>query len=121
MYAPGALVDVVPGKIGRTHATFLDDDVRYADVDGRVFPVLLTSFKTSSSYAEDMQDADEYPPDWPWQFHLDLKAASQAVLASDSNPDGNWRPLGIYRVSDVQLTNFLSCRVGKLVEPLALE
>lgn len=83
--------------------------------------MLLTSFKSEAVYQEDMQDADEYPLEWRWQFHKDLRERGAAVLASDSNLDDNWRFLGIHRISDVQLSNFLSCRIGKRIALLNFE
>lgn len=108
-------------QISRIRAEFLEDDPRYAIAGGQIYPVLLTSFKHGSVYQEDMQDVDEYPADWRWQFQKNLREVGMAVLASDSNLDNDWRFLSIHRVSDVQLTNFLTCTIGKTVIALNLE
>lgn len=105
----------------RIRAEFLEDVDRYAEAAGQIYPVLLTSFKSGSYYEEDMQDAEEYPPDWRWRFYNDLKEGGAAALASDANSDGVWRFLAIHRVSEVQLTNFLSCRIGRRVASLKFE
>src|SRR4051794_11110889 len=111
----------MPRSTKRLRAKFLEDDPRYAEVNGEVLPVLLTSFDTGFGYEEDVQDIDEYPERWAWQFHLDLKRLGKAALASDSNLDDNWRFLGVHAVSAVRLSNFLTCRIGKKLASLNLE
>jgi hypothetical protein len=109
------------GERGRVRAEFLEDVDRYAEAEGQIYPVLLTSFRSGSNYEEDMQDAEEYPPEWRWRFYNDLKEAGAAALASDANSDGVWRFLAIHRISEVQLTNFLSCKIGKRLAALKFE
>ena len=76
--------------------------------------MLLTSFKNGSLYEEQMSDEDEYPPNWKAQFFAALQEVRCAVIASDSNLDGEWRFLAIHHVSEIQLTNFLTCEIGQL-------
>lgn len=75
-----------PNPIGckrgpRLRAAFLDDDTRYAVAGERVYPVLLTSFKSGVHYAEEMLDPEEYPPDWTRNFYWSLKFGGAAALA----------------------------------------
>ena len=104
----------------RLHATFLDDP-RYAEAGSKVYPVLLTSFCVGRFYEENMSDADEYPTNWAIRFKASLREAGSAVLASDSNSDGEWRFLSIVRVANVQLANHLTCEIGAKVTSLHFE
>ena len=104
---------VRPIRTRRLRAEFLKD-ARYAEAEGRTYPVLLTSFKNGSLYEEQMSDEDEYPPNWKAQFLAALQDVRCAVIASDSNLDGEWRFLAIHHVSEIQLTNFLTCEIGQL-------
>mgnify|MGYP001788528297 CR=1 FL=1 len=104
----------------RLKARFLKDP-RYAEAAGKTYPVLLTSFKKDENYLEFMLDPKDYPADWRLRFFSELKRLDSAILASDSNLDGDWRFLAIYEISDVQLNNFLSCRFGRLRTRLSVE
>lgn len=104
----------------RLKAKFLKDP-RYAEAAGEIYPVLLTSFKSDINYQELMPDSKDYPAAWTREFYSELKRLGVAVLASDSNLDGDWRFLAIYEISDVQLNNFLSCRFGRLRTRLSVE
>lgn len=68
-----------------------------------------------------MQDAEEYEITWRNAFFRSLRQIQCAVIASDENPDGYWRFLAIKRVSDVSLTNFLTCKVEQTVATLRFE
>src|SRR5690349_6787302 len=104
----------------RLRATFLKD-VRYAEAGGKVYPVLLTSFVGGSFYEEDMSNADEYPADWATRFKSNLKTAEAAIIANDEHGDNNWRFLAIRRVSNVQLSNHLTCEIGTKLTALYFE
>lgn len=105
-------MDIMTSK-RRIKARFLKDP-RYAEAAGKIYPVLLTSFKSGINYQELMPDSKDYPAAWTREFYSELKRQAVAVLASDSNLDGDWRFLAIHDISNVQMSNFLSCTIGKL-------
>jgi hypothetical protein len=93
-------------------ATFVDDDGRYAVVGGKVYAVLLSSCKADDLYEEDWGDTKEFPKDWCAAFVSVLQKSQRAVLVSNANADGQYRPLGLFRIENPRMTNFLTCRIG---------
>lgn len=82
-------------KCRRLRATFVDDDGRYASINGIIYPVLLSSCRDGRLYNEDVRDSDDYPADW-------------------------CRQLGLFQVHKVELSSFLTCRIGARLTDLQL-
>lgn len=107
-------------KCRRLRATFLDeDDGRYASVNGIIYPALLTSCLYGRSYKEDMGDSVDYPVDWCRRFLLDLNCRAAAILVSDADED-RWKFLGLFQVHNVEMSSFLTCRIGAKLTKLQL-
>jgi hypothetical protein len=93
-------------------ATFVDDDDgRYASVGGIIYPVLLATCRGGLRYSEDVSDSVDYPSVWCRRFRQDLECRAAAILISDAD-DHSWKFLGLFQVHNVQLSNFLTCRIG---------
>lgn len=101
-------------------ATFVDDDGRYARVNGTIYPALLVSCRRASRYLEDMRDSDDYPAAWCRQFGHDLIGRAAAVLVCDAD-DHRWTFLGLFQVDEVHVTNFLACKIGAKLTNLQLQ
>jgi hypothetical protein len=97
-----------------------EDDGRYASINGIIYPALLTSCLTSRGYNEDMSDSDLYPVDWCRRFVQDLNCRAAAILVSDAD-EYSWKFLGLFQVRDVQLSSFLTCRIGAKLAKLLPE
>ena len=106
-------------KCRRLRATFFDEDGRYASINGIIYPALLKSCLYDRRYKEDVRDGDDYPVDWCRQFLQELNCRATAVLVSDADED-NWKFLGLFHVHDVELSSFLTCRIGAKLADLNL-
>lgn len=84
---------------------------RFAKIDGKKFPVLLTPYLDGGYYEEDFGAVDAAFYD---EF-CQLIKADLVVLLARVDRDGAYHPVALHKVKSPSFTSSLACNIGERV------